>query len=169
MFKVAIVNNIFAKCSILNVWQVLNTPLNTLHKKWSFPLRISSVNVTKSIGNSVQWYTYLVTILEMTGDHFENITTNLSFAQPAFNQILRKCNDENMILIFLTTQWYFNFNHLLNLKLPRDCKENNDVPPSSSSAAWRTSSNDKIISTMRESTSCSECDMLKVRNVDICW
>ena len=26
----------------------------TLHKKWSFPLRISSVNVTKSTGNYVK-------------------------------------------------------------------------------------------------------------------
>ena len=28
----------------INIWQ-------TLHKKWSFPLRISSVNVTRSAGN----------------------------------------------------------------------------------------------------------------------
>ena len=30
----------------------------SLHKKWSFPLRISSVNVTKSAGNFVQCFTF---------------------------------------------------------------------------------------------------------------
>ena len=29
--------------------------LASLHKKWSFPFRISSVNVTKSAGNSLLW------------------------------------------------------------------------------------------------------------------
>ena len=33
----------------------------TLHKKWSFPLRISSVNATKS---AAQFPTYLVTFTE---------------------------------------------------------------------------------------------------------
>ena len=31
---------------------------STLHKKWSFPLRISSVNVTKSAGNSGYGHIY---------------------------------------------------------------------------------------------------------------
>ena len=48
----------FSKCSILDVCQgseyasvsiCRNWP--ALHKKWSFPLRISSVNVAKSAGN----------------------------------------------------------------------------------------------------------------------
>ena len=46
-------STIFGKSAILDVHWVSNTPLkmiarNTLHKKWSFPLRISEVNVTKS-------------------------------------------------------------------------------------------------------------------------
>ena len=47
----------FAKKAISSMFDwVLNTPQwilqeQTLHKKWIFPLRISSVNVTKSAGN----------------------------------------------------------------------------------------------------------------------
>ena len=37
--------------------------LNSLHKKWSFPLSISSVNVTKSVGNGADLVTFTEEIL----------------------------------------------------------------------------------------------------------
>ena len=39
----------FVKDSIIDVWRGLEytSECSTLHKKWSFPLGISSVNVTK--------------------------------------------------------------------------------------------------------------------------
>ena len=43
---------IFAKCVIIDVWSGPNcASAKTLHKKWSFPWRISSVNVAESAGN----------------------------------------------------------------------------------------------------------------------
>ena len=45
--------------------EIRNLPSNALRKKWSFPLRISSVNVTKSVGNSYPWKTKQVQGVQM--------------------------------------------------------------------------------------------------------
>ena len=42
---------------LLSLFKQAST-LYTLHKKWSFPLRITSVNVTKSVGNCVFGHIY---------------------------------------------------------------------------------------------------------------
>ena len=42
---------------LLSLFKQAST-LYTLHKKWSFPLRICSVNVTKSVGNCVFGHIY---------------------------------------------------------------------------------------------------------------
>ena len=45
-------NFIQVKCHEMNcIWVLHQNIVIKLHKKWSFPLRISSVNVTKSSGN----------------------------------------------------------------------------------------------------------------------
>ena len=47
---------VFSYLYMVNQWKLctalISTWDNTLHKKWSFPLRILSVNITKSAGNS---------------------------------------------------------------------------------------------------------------------
>ena len=45
--------NSYKKCYSKNWYSFKNVAISypTLHKKWDFPLRISSVNVTKSTGN----------------------------------------------------------------------------------------------------------------------
>ena len=45
---------------------------------------------TFSIISACSEHAYLLTILEMAGHHFQNVTTNLSFAQSAFNHTLKK-------------------------------------------------------------------------------
>ena len=48
---------IFLITRVLRIW-VLFSNQQALHKKWSFPLRISSVNVTKSADNFVYGHIY---------------------------------------------------------------------------------------------------------------
>ena len=52
----------------------------TFHKKWSFPLKISSVNVTKSAGTQLEYLSYLKTIFLEDSLHNDTVLiANTSF------------------------------------------------------------------------------------------
>ena len=95
---------------------ILSSLLSTLHKKWSFPLRISSINVTKYAGNcwfghiywrNLQLETSFFVAIKPLRFHWQKIIWDFSFSGPGFcsplsiNNSLIKC----LVKAFSQAKW----------------------------------------------------------------